>query len=152
MERTRQAIEGADLIFVVAKRRRALDCEDDRRVIEQVKEIGAGCPGARWSSTRRISLRFWTRTNWKTWLAGWPVVRVSAVHGAGLDRLAAGGGRVMLGEARGRRCDPCDARTAPGGARRGRRALEEAREHHRARLPLDLASVDLQEALEASGK
>ena len=150
VERTRRAIEGADLIFVVVSGAEPLT-GDDRRVIEQVKEIGLAARVLVVVNKADLP-EVLEEGELNEMASGWPVVRVSAATGAGLDRLAEEAAALMLGEARGHDAILVTRSRHRAALDEARRSLEEARSTIAQRLPLDLASVDLQEALEALGQ
>lgn len=149
VQRTRQAIEGADLIFLVIDGAEGLTGEDQAVIQEVMRSAGAARVVA---VVNKDDLpRAWDEEVLRSHLPEWPIVRVSAVTGSGIDRLEEAAVSLMVGEARQHDAILVTRSRHRAALERGHLAVREAWETLASGFPLDLVSVDLQEAVEALG-
>ncbi|MBO2521173.1 MAG: tRNA uridine-5-carboxymethylaminomethyl(34) synthesis GTPase MnmE [Firmicutes bacterium] len=150
VERTRQAVAGADLVLIVLDGSEAL-APEDLEVAELVRQAGAGARVL--VAVNKCDLPRVLEQAAVERLAGpWPVVWVSAVTGEGLARLEETAAAQVLGQGGAPSAILVTRARHRGALAAARRALEDAGETIARGLPLDLVSVDLQEALEALGQ
>ena len=115
VQRTRQAIEGADLIFLVIDGAEGLTGED-QAVIQEVRR-SAGAARVVAVVNKDDLPRAWDEEVLRSHLPEWPIVRVSAVTGSGIDRLEEAAVSLMVGEARQHDAILVTRLAAPGRAR-----------------------------------
>jgi tRNA modification GTPase TrmE len=150
VERTRKAIEGADLIFLVVSGAEPLD-SDDEAVIQQVREAGAAARVLVVVNKADLPPAL-DREGLAKAAGEWPCVWVSAVTGMGLDHLEELASKEVLGEAGAQDAILLTRARHKAALEEALAALKEAQATITEGLPLDLVSVDLQAALEALGQ
>lgn len=147
IEKTRQAIEEADLVLLVLDASRPL-AEEDRSLAESV--------------SRRVSIAVvnktdlppgWDASELSAWFPEERIVRISAKEGTGIDLLEQAAVRCIFGG----EAEPAEAAFVSNVRHvvlleQAKRSLEDARAAAENRVPVDFVQVDVQNAWEKLGE